>query len=128
MLTRSEIRESLLAAGSEQEELFAAARQLRDETFGQSVVLRGVIEVTNVCRVNCAYCPMRRDNTRYNDRYFMSSDQILERARRIREESIDIILLQGGRPRRISRQSRLPSLGSEGCSKTGSRSFLTLEI
>lgn len=96
MLTRSEIREMLLARGAEQEEIFTEARRLRDQHLGAAVVLRGVVEVTNVCRVNCDYCPMRRDNTPDNDRYFMDVDEILERARRIRDAGIDVILLQGG--------------------------------
>ncbi|MEU5049079.1 radical SAM protein [Streptomyces sp. NPDC021096] len=103
MLTRSEIRTYLTATGPAQEELFAKARQLREEHFGPTVILRGVIEVTNVCRVNCDYCPMRRDNTRDNDRYFMSSNDILERAGAIQKAGIDIILLQGGEtPRNLA--------------------------
>jgi biotin synthase len=103
LLTRSEIRSYLTAKGSAQEELFAEARRLREEHFGPTVILRGVIEITNVCRVNCDYCPMRRDNMRENDRYFMSSDDILERAREIRDAGIDIILLQGGEtPRNLA--------------------------
>ncbi|MFB7076429.1 radical SAM protein [Streptomyces sp. NPDC056308] len=103
MLRRSEIRSYLTARGPAQEELFAEARRLREEHFGPTVILRGVIEITNVCRVNCDYCPMRHDNTRENDRYFMSSDDILERAREIRDAGIDIILLQGGEtPRNLA--------------------------
>ncbi|TXS36988.1 biotin synthase BioB [Streptomyces sp. OR43] len=103
MLTRSEIRGCLTARGPAQEELFAEARRLREEHFGPAVVLRGVIEITNVCRVNCDYCPMRRDNTSDNDRYFMTSDDIVARAREIRNAGIDIILLQGGEtPRNLS--------------------------
>lgn len=103
MLTRSEIRSYLTATGPAQEELFAEARRLREEYFGPTVILRGVIEITNVCRVNCDYCPMRRDNTPENDRYFMSTDDIVERARDIREAGIDIVLLQGGEtPRNLA--------------------------
>jgi biotin synthase len=102
-LTRAEIRVALRARGAEQEELFAEARRLRNEHFGPTVVLRGVVEVTNVCRVNCDYCPMRRDNTPVNDRYFMSSEEIVERARRIRDAGINVVLLQGGEtPREAS--------------------------
>ncbi|MDQ7809142.1 radical SAM protein [Amycolatopsis sp. A133] len=102
-LTRSEIREMLLARGTEQEEIFARARQAREECFGSTVVLRGVVEVTNVCRVNCDYCPMRRDNTSGNDRYFMSVEDILGRAELIKDAGIDVILLQGGEtPRELS--------------------------
>lgn len=99
-LIRAEIRAALRARGAEQEELFAKARRVRNEHFGPTVVLRGVIEVTNVCRVNCDYCPMRRDNTAMNDRYFMGIDEIVERAERIRDMGIDVVLLQGGETRR----------------------------
>lgn len=103
MLTRSDIRSYLTARGSAQEELFAEARRLREERFGPTVILRGVIEITNVCRVNCDYCPMRRDNTPENDHYFMSSDDIVVRARAIRDAGIDVVLLQGGEtPRNVA--------------------------
>lgn len=69
---------------------------MRDEQLGPYVVLRGVIEITNVCRVNCDYCPMRRDNLVANDRYFMDTDTIVHHAHRIRDHGIDVILLQGG--------------------------------
>lgn len=86
----------LLARGQEQEELFAESRKMRDRHWGPAVVLRGVIELTNVCRVNCDYCPMRRDNVRENDTYFLTSDEIVDIARVIKDSGIDVVLLQGG--------------------------------
>ena len=38
------------------------AGRLRDEVFGATIFVRGVIEVSNFCRQNCDYCGMRRDN------------------------------------------------------------------
>ncbi|MFF4872666.1 radical SAM protein [Streptomyces sp. NPDC090109] len=96
MLSRDEMRRLLSARGPEQDQLFAEARKTRNERFGAAVVLRGVIELTNVCRVNCDYCPMRRDNVRENDTYFLSADKIVELAGLIRNNGIDVILLQGG--------------------------------
>lgn len=96
MLTRSEIRKALHASGSAQKDLFAEARRLREENFGSKVIVRGVTEITNVCRVNCNYCPMRRNNIRLLDRYFMTADEILARARLVRDAGLDVILLQGG--------------------------------
>lgn len=90
------MRRLLLARGQEQEELFAESRRLRNRHFGATVVLRGVIELTNVCRVNCDYCPMRRDNVRENDTYFLTADRIVELAELIRDSGIDVVLLQGG--------------------------------
>jgi biotin synthase len=39
---------------------------------------------------------MRRDNIRQNDTYFLTSDEIVERAGAIRDSGIDVVLLQGG--------------------------------
>jgi biotin synthase len=96
MFDRKELRRMLLARGGEQEELFIASRQARRDTWGDVAILRGVIEVTNVCRVNCDYCPMRRDNLRDNDRYFIEPAELLERAAAIKDCGIDVVLLQGG--------------------------------
>ncbi|WP_064743844.1 biotin synthase BioB [Actinomadura oligospora] len=96
MLTRTEVRRLLHARGAEQDELFAEARRALGAHLGPDILLRGVVEVTNVCRVNCEYCPMRRDNTRDNERYFLSGDEIVECAEQIRDAGIDIVLLQGG--------------------------------
>jgi biotin synthase len=40
----------------------ASAGALRDEVFGRTIFVRGVIEVSNYCRQNCNYCGMRRAN------------------------------------------------------------------
>jgi len=96
VLTTTEIRSALQATGPRQEALFAEARRARDAHFGPVFILRGVVEITNVCRVNCDYCPMRRDNTTHNERYFMAAEDIVQRAKAIHEAGIDIILLQGG--------------------------------
>jgi biotin synthase len=74
--------------------------------------LRGVVETTNVCRVDCDYCPMRRGNTAANDRYFLSAEEIVAGARLIRDAGIDVVLLQGGETRRGSKivETALPMI------------------
>lgn len=44
-------------------ELFASARHVRDGSVGSKIDLRAVIDLSNKCRVNCGFCPMRRDNS-----------------------------------------------------------------
>lgn len=94
--SRTDLIDMIAAEGDAQRELHAAARAARDAVFGQSVVVRGVIEVTNVCRVNCDYCPMRRDNTRQNTSYSLDRDEILSAARAVRDAGINVLVLQGG--------------------------------
>jgi biotin synthase len=50
----------------------AAARRC---AFGRQVFVRGVVEVSNYCRQNCAYCGMRRDNAALT-RYRAHCDQL----------------------------------------------------
>src|SRR6202035_5628248 len=93
---RATISEWLQAKDETQQRLFAAARQARRTTFGDRVIVRGLMEVTNLCRVNCEFCPMRRDNTRRNTIFELTEAQILETATQIKEAGINIVFLQAG--------------------------------
>ena len=42
--------------------LFAAADWVRERYIGPQVELRGLIEFSNICKQNCLYCGLRRDN------------------------------------------------------------------
>jgi biotin synthase len=86
----------LQAKDDRQQSLFAAARHARRIAFGDRVIVRGLMEVTNLCRVNCEFCPMRRDNTRRNTIFELNEAQILETAARIKESGINIVFLQAG--------------------------------
>ncbi len=94
--SKSEIVEMLRARGDAQEQLFAEARRLRAAARGDVAVLRGVIEITNLCRVNCDYCPMRKDNTATNSVFVLDEDQIMERVRAIHAAGIDVVFMQAG--------------------------------
>ena len=51
------------------EYLFGQAHEVSQRHFGRSIYLRGLIELSNVCRNNCLYCGIRRGNchvSRYN--------------------------------------------------------------
>jgi biotin synthase len=93
---RTTLSSSLRARGDQQQKLFAAAREARRITYGDRVIVRGLMEVTNLCRVNCEFCPMRRDNTRRNSLFEMSEGQILETAAQIKESGINTVFLQAG--------------------------------
>ncbi len=96
MLARDELKSLLFARGKEQERLFERAREVRGRFFGNEVILRGVIEITNVCHIDCDYCPMRRSNALLNERYVVTSNEIVQSVRAIRKSGINIVMLQGG--------------------------------
>ena len=52
----------LAADGAAQEILHGRAVEATRSRFGPEVFVRAVVEVSNFCRENCAYCGMRRDN------------------------------------------------------------------
>jgi len=94
--SRAELLEMITAEGSAQQELHVQAAATRDAVFGRSVIVRGVIELTNICRVNCDYCPMRRDNNRQNTSYMLEPADILSAVRAVRDAGIDVVVFQGG--------------------------------
>jgi biotin synthase len=96
VLSRADLLEMLGADGSAQRGLHARAAAIRDRVFDRAVVVRGVVELTNLCRVNCDYCPMRRDNTRQNEIYLLDHDEIVRAARGVRDAGVDVIVFQGG--------------------------------
>jgi biotin synthase len=99
---RATLSSSLHARGDQQQKLFAAARQARRIAYGDRVVVRGLMEVTNLCRVNCEFCPMRRDNTRRNSLFELSEEQILETAAQIKAAGINTVFLQAGEIRKTT--------------------------
>ena len=89
-----EIVSLLGARGESQQKLFSRARAIREHHFGDRAIVRGVIEITDRCLVNCAYCPMRRDNR--SDGFIMTVEQIVAAAEAVRDAGIRVVFLQGG--------------------------------
>jgi biotin synthase len=75
--------------------LHAAADQKRQETVGSAVLLRGIIEISNICLRNCQYCGLRKDNHRLH-RYHMPEEEIVDAARKIANCQISTVVLQSG--------------------------------
>jgi len=71
------------------------ADAVRRRSVGDGVLLRGIIEFSNVCRNTCRYCGLNRRNTRLA-RYRMTRDQVLDAARNICAAGIKTIVLQSG--------------------------------
>ena len=53
------------------------AVSVRKEIYGNDVFVRGLIEVSNICKNDCLYCGIRRSNGNC-DRYRLTPGQILE--------------------------------------------------
>ena len=69
--------ELLRSRGEAQKSFHAQAAQAARQSFGRQVFVRAVVEVSNFCRENCAYCGMRRDNHSLG-RFRASCEQLAE--------------------------------------------------
>jgi biotin synthase len=77
------------------EALFKLADEIRRKYVGDEVHIRAIIEFSNVCRKNCLYCGLRRDNKNLK-RYRMTPEEIIERARLAVQFGAKTIVLQSG--------------------------------
>ena len=75
--------------------LRAQAREVAQSIYGNAVFMRGLIEFSNVCRNNCRYCGIRRDNT-LTERYRLDDDTILDCCRMGYECGLRTFVLQAG--------------------------------
>ena len=75
--------------------LLDLADAVRREFVGDGVLLRGIIEFSNVCRNICAYCGLNRHNTGLR-RYRLTRDEILAAVANIGAAGIKTVVLQSG--------------------------------
>ena len=58
------------------DELRRLAVETRKKHYGNSVYIRGLIEISNICKNDCLYCGIRRSN-KDCERYRLTKEQIL---------------------------------------------------
>lgn len=75
--------------------LFDVAHEVTKEYFSDWVYVRGIIEFSNYCRCQCAYCGLNRDNKKIT-RYRMDPDEIIQIAEEAYEAEYRTVVLQSG--------------------------------
>lgn len=86
---------------SDQSILFKRANEIREQLTGRDIYLRGIIEFSNNCRLNCLYCGLRVENFEI-ERYRIPFDEIIKTAIEINSKGIKTIVLQSGEDLRYS--------------------------
>jgi biotin synthase len=92
---KSQIIKWLQSEGAEKEKLFATARELRNQTIGNKVYFRGLIELSNICAKDCLYCGIRKSNQKVF-RYEIKDEEVLEACRFAWENNFGSVVLQSG--------------------------------
>jgi biotin synthase len=99
----------LRARGAAQAQLQERAAAVARAQFGRRVFVRAVVEVSNHCRENCAYCGMRRDN-RDLDRFRARHEELAELLIHHRPGCVTDVNIQAGEDPVAVREVVLPLL------------------
>lgn len=95
-LTLSEY-EQLISGYSKEAAEYAAALAVenRKAVYGTDIFIRGLIEITNICKNDCYYCGIRCSNKNC-DRYRLNKEDILAAAKEGYELGFRTFVMQGG--------------------------------
>lgn len=105
--------------------LFASAREIRRQTKGNAVYLRGLIELSSICERDCLYCGMRRSNARAH-RYALTDEKILACARLAQAQKFGTVVLQAGECKALWTRQRVAELVRRIKGETGQKVTLSL--
>ena len=70
------------------EELFAAARRVRDKEFGKKIFTYGFVYFSTHCKNNCTFCYYRKTND--IERYRKSKEEIVDLSARLQDAGINL--------------------------------------
>jgi len=89
--------ERLLSADDEDETrtIYGFADEVRRTFMGDGILVRGIVEFSNVCRNTCHYCGLNRNN-RALERFRLKKDEILMSVRDMAQRGIKTVVLQSG--------------------------------
>lgn len=71
------------------------AVDVRKKIYGHKIYIRGLIEISNICRNDCYYCGIRKSNEKC-DRYRLAKEEILECCEEGYHAGFRTFVLQGG--------------------------------
>ena len=94
-LEKEDIKYLLSTEGEEMQQLFQKAREVKFARLDNYVHLRGLIELSNICRKSCLYCGVRSGNTKV-ERYELTEDEVLECAQLAHKLGYGSVAIQSG--------------------------------
>ncbi|MDD2237691.1 MAG: [FeFe] hydrogenase H-cluster radical SAM maturase HydE [Kiritimatiellae bacterium] len=110
MATKNELIEMLATSSPDAiENLRQHAYQIMKDHVGELVYYRGIIELSNICTLNCHYCGIRRSNTAAQ-RYELDDEQVIEAAIWCAKQGYGSIVIQSGERRNHAFTARITRL------------------
>ena len=94
-LEKQDIIRLLSSDGEEMQLLLERALEVKLQRLDNCVHLRGLIELSNICRKSCLYCGVRRDNS-HVERYALTEEEAVECARMAHKLGYGSVAIQSG--------------------------------
>ncbi len=107
--------------------LYDDAYQMKLKYIGKKVSIRGLIEISNICRKNCYYCGIRSGN-RNVKRFQISREEIIETALWAYRHRFASLVLQSGEMMSDEFTEFIESIVREICAKTDHQAGITLSL
>lgn len=79
------------------------SREVTDKTYGKTVYLRGLIEISNYCKRSCNYCGIRKENLEI-ERYRLTKEEILASCETGYKLGYKTFVMQGGEDNYYSKE------------------------
>ncbi len=79
----------------EEDKLFKAAKAIKETYYGDKIIIRGLLEISNYCKNECLYCGINVKNANVK-RYRMNADEIFDVVKRAYLDDYRSFVLQGG--------------------------------
>ena len=95
ILEKEDVRTLLATEGNDMQMLLKKALEVKLQRLDNCVHLRGLIELSNICRKSCLYCGLRSDNRKV-ERYALTDDEVVECARLAQQLGYGSVAIQGG--------------------------------
>jgi len=109
-LLPEEYQKLLVECGLEEATYLAEkAREEKEKYYGNAVFIRGLIEISNICKNDCYYCGIRRSNKNC-ERYRLTEEEILECCKEGYELGFRTFVLQGGEDAYFTDERLVPLL------------------
>lgn len=94
-LSREQITALLQGGRSVEEALFLRSAAVRQACVGNSVYLRGLIELSNICEKDCYYCGIRCSNREVH-RYSLTHDEVMSAIHFAHANGFGSVAIQSG--------------------------------
>lgn len=123
----SDLVNLLNSEGDLQKTLFQTAAEIKTKYVGNFVYLRALIEYSNICRKNCYYCGIRKDNKNLV-RYIMTDEEVINAAKYAYKEKYASLALQAGELNSENFTKKISNLLQKINSETNNEMGITLSL